>query len=136
MSPAPRAIVVLAVIALSALVLPVGVAVLLAVALVAAVAVDARAARRPPAVTRTVPEVLSRGVAAPLRVDAPAPTGGSVRVRQAAPQALEVSPKEGEDGLVATVVATRRGKHRLPAVSTRTTGPLKLARWDHRTTDV
>src|SRR4051794_2964094 len=135
MSPAPRAVVVLAVIALSALVLPVGVAVLLAVALLAAVAVDARAARRPPAVTRTVPEVLSRGVAAPLRVDAPAPAGGAVRVRQAAPQSLEVRPKEGENGLEATVVAARRGKHRLPAVSTRTTGPLKLARWDHRTAD-
>src|SRR3954452_22359505 len=117
MSPAPRAVVALAVIALSALVLPLGVSILLAVALLAAVGVDARAARRRPAVTRAVPEVLSRGVAAPLRVHAPAPAGGTVRGRQAAPQSLEVRPKEGENGLEATVVASRRGKHSLPPVS-------------------
>src|SRR3954471_12448291 len=101
MSPAPRAVVALAVIALSALVLPPGVAILLAVALLAAVGVDARAAHRRPEVTRAVPEVLSRGVASALRVDTRPPAGGAVVVRQAAPQSLDVRPKEGENGLEA-----------------------------------
>src|SRR3954469_11136390 len=101
MSPAPRAVVVLAVIALSALVLPLGVSLLLAVALIAAVAVDARGARRAPDVRRSVPEGLSRGVPPPLRVQAPPAAGGSVRVRQAAPWSLEVRPQEGDGGLTA-----------------------------------
>src|SRR4051794_41793080 len=99
MSPAPRAVVVLAVVALSALVLPLGVAILLAVALAAAVAVDARAARRRPAVERTVPEVLSRGVPAALRVRAPAPAGGALPGRPAAPPSPPPRPQEGDDRL-------------------------------------
>src|SRR4051812_19382775 len=131
MSPAPRAVIALAVIALSALILPLGLSLLLAVALVAAVVVDARAARRRPEGSRRGPEGLSRGAAASLTIDAPAPPGGSVRGRPAAPASMAVEPKEGDGGLRATIVASRRGKHTLPAVATRATGPLKLARWDH-----
>ena len=135
MTPAPRAVVVLAVLALSALLLPIAVVALAVLALGAAVFVDARAARRRPAVDRRVPEVLSRGVPAELRVLAPAPAGGSVRVRQAAPAALALDRREGEGELRASVVALRRGQHVLPAVATRATGPLGLARWDHRVGD-
>lgn len=131
MSPAPRAVAVLAVLALSALLIPIGVVALLALALVAAVVVDARAARRPPDVKRAAPEVLSRGVPAPLKITATPPVGGTVRVRQPAPASVVVEPREGE-GLEAIVTARRRGKHVLPAVATRATGPLKLARWDHQ----
>jgi uncharacterized protein (DUF58 family) len=105
--------------------------VLAAVALVAAVAVDARAARRRPELERQLPEVLSRGVPAKLSVRAPAPAGGALRVRQAAPPGVAVEPREGEGGLEASVVARRRGRHVLPAVAARATGPLGLARWDH-----
>ena len=132
MTPAPRAVVVLALLAVSALLLPIAVVALAVLALIAAVAVDARAARRRPTVDRRVPEVLSRGVPAELQIAAPAPAGGSVRVRQAAPAALTLDRREADGELRASVVARRRGKHVLPAVATRATGPLGLARWDHR----
>ena len=135
MTPAPRAVGILAAIALAALLLPVAVCALLALALVVTVAVDARAARRRVDVARTVPEVLSRGVPAELRLTASVPAGGSVRLRQPAPASLDISPREGDGGLSATVIPLRRGKHVLPAVATRATGPLKLARWDRRAGD-
>jgi len=132
LTPAPRAVAALAVIALAALLVPLGVVALAALALVAAVAVDARAARRAPSVHREVPDVLSRGVPAPLTIAARAPAGGRLKVRQAAPPALAIAPREGENGLQAQVTAHRRGRHTLPPVATRATGPLGLARWDHR----
>jgi uncharacterized protein (DUF58 family) len=131
MTPAPRAVLVLAVIALSALVLPLGLAAAAAAALIAAVIVDARSARAQPQVDRQAPGVLSRGIHAQFVIRATAPAGGTVRVRQAVPPAVKVEPNEGDGALHATVVAHRRGRHTLPAVATRSTGPLKLARWDH-----
>jgi len=130
-SPTPRAAVVLGVIAVAALLVPLGLVVLAAVALLAAVGVDVVAARRAPEVRRDVPEVLSRGVPGELRVRAPAPPGGALRVRQPAPPGLAVEPPEGDGGLEAAVVAGVRGRHVLPAVAARVTGPLGLARWDH-----
>jgi uncharacterized protein (DUF58 family) len=135
MTPAPRAVVVLAVVALAALILPLAVVVLAVVALIAAVVVDARAARRTPRVQRRAPEVLSRGVPSSLRIGAAAPAGGTVRIRQAAPAALTIEPREGDGTLEARVLARRRGRHALPATATRATGPLGLARWDHRAGD-
>jgi uncharacterized protein (DUF58 family) len=120
------------VIALSALLIPIGFVALAVLALVVATAVDARAARRKPQTERDVPEILSRGVPAELRVRAAPPAGGTVRVRQAAPQSLEIEPREGDGGLGASLVARRRGRHVLPPVATRATGPLGLARWDHK----
>ena len=131
MTPAPRAVIVLAVLALCALVLPIALMALAVVALIAATAVDARAAKHKPQVERQAPEVLSRGVPSTLKIKAPAPAGGSVRVRQAAPAALTVEPREGDGALEASIVARRRGRHVLPGVATRATGPLGLARWDH-----
>jgi uncharacterized protein (DUF58 family) len=96
------------------------------------VVVDARAVRRRPAVRRTVPGTLSRGVPAALHVAAAAPGAGAVRIRQAAPPDLVVAPREGEGALDASVVGRRRGRFELPAVATRSTGPLRLARWQHR----
>jgi len=131
MTPAPRAVVVLAVIALAALIVPLGLAALAALALVVAVIVDARAARRQPQVEREIAEVLSRGIPAQMTIRAQPPAGGTVRLRQATPPALQVEPKEGDGDLRASIVAHQRGRHTLPAVATRSTGPLKLARWDH-----
>src|SRR5689334_18614906 len=130
MTPAPRAVVALAVIALAALLVPIGFVGLAAIALVVATIVDARAARSQPQVEREVPEVLSRGVPANVIIRAPAPAGGTVRVRQPAPPELTVEPREGDGALRATLTATKRGRHALPAVATRATGPLGLARWD------
>jgi len=53
-------------------------------------------------------------------------------VRQAAPPELELTPREGEPRLDATLIAHRRGTHTLPAPATRSTGPLGLARWDQQ----
>jgi uncharacterized protein (DUF58 family) len=57
---------------------------------------------------------------------------GSIRVRQAAPPDLDIRPREGDGRLHATVVGRRRGRHTLPAVATRSIGPLRLASWNHR----
>jgi uncharacterized protein (DUF58 family) len=126
MSPAPRAVVALAALALSALLLPIGLVALLALALVAAVVVDARAARRRPTVTRDAPEVLSRGVPGPLKISATPAAGGRIRTRQPVPPNVLITPD--------SITALRRGRHVLPAVATRSTGPLGLARWDHEAT--
>jgi uncharacterized protein (DUF58 family) len=126
-SPTWRSAAALGVLALLALVLPIGVVILGVVALVAAFAVDAREARKPPVVTRRVPEVLSRGVPAPLQVRAP----GSVRVRQPMPPGVELAPREGDGGLDGRLVGRLRGRHMLPPVAVRHAGPLGLARWDH-----
>ena len=127
MSPAPRAVLALAVLALSALLIPIEVIALLALALVAAVVVDARAARRRPEVTRQAPEVMSRGIPAPLKITATPAAGGTVITRQPVPPNLRIEPD--------TITALRRGRHTLPAVASRSTGPLKLARWDHKATE-
>ena len=45
----------------------------------------------------------------------------------------KIEPREGDGGLEASVdSAAQRGRHVLPAVATRATGPLGLARWDHK----
>ena len=91
--------------------------------------VDARAAERPPQVDRDVPEVLSRGVPAELKA-ALRPRGrrGPHAPGRAARPGIE--PREGDGDLSASSSA-RRGRHVLPPVATRATGPLGLARWDH-----
>src|SRR3954471_12809980 len=99
MTPAPRAVIALAVIALAALLVPLGLAALAAVALIVATIVDARTAKHQPQVERQIPEVLSRGIPAQMTVQASAPAGATVRVRQPAPPALTVEPREGDGGL-------------------------------------
>ncbi len=99
MTPAPRAVAALAVLALAALIVPIALVLLAVAALVAATIVDARAAKRVPRVERHAPEVLSRGVPAPLDVIARPPAGGSARVRQAAPAALALERREGDGTL-------------------------------------
>jgi uncharacterized protein (DUF58 family) len=75
--------------------------------------------------------VLSRGVPAALRASAEAPAGGSVTVVQAAPPGMAVEPRQAAAHLEATITARRRGRHTLPPLAARATGPLGLARWDH-----
>jgi uncharacterized protein (DUF58 family) len=129
-TPTPRAAFALAVVSLSLLVLPVPVAVLAAVAVAAAVGVDAWSVRRPPEVVRRVPAQLARGVPAELRIE-PEPAA-RVRVRQPLPADLALEPGAVADGpLEALLVAARRGRHVLPPVAARRTGPLGLAAWTH-----
>lgn len=132
MSPRPRAAILLALIALAGLVVPLGVAALAALALLAAVGLDARAARRRPAVSRRLPSVLSRGVPAHLTVEVDDPAAERLTLRQAAPPDLALHPQEARGGLSVEVVPRRRGRHRLPALGGRLDGPLGLSSWHHR----
>jgi uncharacterized protein (DUF58 family) len=131
MSPTPRAALVLAVIAVSALALPPALVALAAVALGAAVVVDALAVRRRPGLERSLPQMLARGVPAKLEVEAAVGGGGSVRVRQPSVPDVLVEPREGDGGLEAKVVGRRRGRHPFPGVAARAVGPLGLGAWYH-----
>ena len=132
MSPTPRAAALLAGLALAALVVPLPLAGLAVVALVAAAAVDAAAVRRAPRVHRELPSVLARGVRVALTVHTEAAGPARVRLRQAVPPGLALEPREGDGALEASLLPRRRGRHELPAVGTRSTGPLGLAAWHHR----
>ena len=134
MHPTGRAVLLALFAALSGLVLPVLVAVLLLVLVAVAVAVDAWYCRGRPVVERPIPPLVARGLATPLRVTVAGEPAAvkRVEVRQAISADLRVNPNVGRGGLDATLVALRRGAHLLPAVTTRTTGPLGLARWVHR----
>jgi uncharacterized protein (DUF58 family) len=97
-----------------------------------AFAVDAAAVHRAPVVRRDAPAVASRGVASPLRIEA-VERGAleGVLVRQPLPPDLALLPAQERGGLDALLVPRRRGRHALPAPVLRSTGPLRLARWDH-----
>jgi len=131
-SPTPRAAGLLALAALSALVLPVPLAVLIFLALAGAAVADARAVRRAPELERVAPGVLSRGVAADFRA---APSGaptGRVRIRQPAPPDLLIAPPEEDGAIEGEIRARRRGRHTLPPAAARLEGPLGLGRCTHR----
>jgi uncharacterized protein (DUF58 family) len=130
-SPTPRAAVVLAGLALLTALTSPAVGGIAAVVLAGALGADALAVRRAPRVRREVPRHLARGVTAPLRVDAERRGLGRVRLRQPAPAALVVEPREADGRLDATIVPRRRGRHTLAAVALRSEGPLGLGRWSH-----
>lgn len=128
-----RALVAMAVAAASTVVLPTVVGALLLVAVVAVSAADAWVVRAVPGTTRTLPPHLSRGVPSTVTVSAATP---STRIRQAvASPDLRLEPREGEGDLVATIVARRRGTHRLAPIATLRRGPLGLGAWLHRSGD-
>jgi uncharacterized protein (DUF58 family) len=126
-TPTPRTALAVALVALLPLVVPVPVALVVFAVLVVAVVVDALHARQPPAVTRSAPRTLARGVPAPFALAAePAP----VRLRQPLPPDLVLEPaNEAAGELEATLIAGRRGRHALPRVAARRYGPLGLAGW-------
>jgi uncharacterized protein (DUF58 family) len=105
-----------------------------AIAVTAAVVVDAFMSRRKPEVHRRVPGVLARGVPAELALEAaPAPLdAGALRLRQPLVPDVAVDPPESDDRLDAGVRARRRGRHTLPPPATRMRGPLGLAAWYRR----
>jgi uncharacterized protein (DUF58 family) len=120
--------------ALTALILPDGLAVLLVVAVIAATVTDAWMVREVPVVDFELPPILSRGVPARLEI---APVGAyrSLRIRQPVAPDLQIRPQESDGTLEAEVLAQRRGRHTLPSVATRARGPLGLGWWFHRTED-
>jgi uncharacterized protein (DUF58 family) len=129
MSVAPRAAAVLAAIAvLTALTSP-AVGGFAALLLAGAVLADALSVRRRPEIIRHVRSHLARGVPTPLRVETEAER---VRMRQPAPPALAIEPREAVGRLEATVTPLRRGRHTLQPVALRSEGPLGLGRWRHQ----
>ena len=88
-----------------------------------------RAPRR--AWSATVPGVLARGVPAELAITTEAAPAVRVRLRQAVPPEMRLDPAEADGSLRAQLVPRLRGRHELPAVGTRSTGPLGLAAWHH-----
>lgn len=131
MSPTPRAATLLAIIAAGALLIPGPIAALAAIAVGVAVTIDARRLRRLPTIRRTLPNILSRGVPETLTISAD-PGPGRIRIRQPAPPDLLLEPREADDQLVASIIATRRGEHELPRPAIRMIGPLGLAAVHHR----
>ena len=129
MTPTPRTAGALAVLALSLLVVPIPIALLLCAALVAATAVDTWLVRRPPVVRREVPDRLARGVPSALRLVADEPA--RLRLRQPVPPDLSLEPAQAEHELSGSLLARRRGRHVLPPLVARRTGPLGLAAWTH-----
>jgi len=131
-SPRPRAAYLLAAAAVAALVLPWPVAAVAFAVVAAVTVVDALAARRPPRLERTVPHVLSRGVAAPFRIEVVGPVPGRIRLRQPLPPDVRATPSEADERLEGTIVARRRGRHTLAVPAARVDGPLRLGCWYHR----
>jgi uncharacterized protein (DUF58 family) len=131
MSPTPRAALLAFALAPAALLFPVWLVALAAVAIVGAAAADALVVRRPIDVERHVPPILARGVAARLTL-VPGPTSGRVRLRQPASPDLRIAVQETSGSLETTIVGRRRGRHTLPAPAARITGPLGLGRWFQR----
>ena len=100
--------------------------------LAGATSIDAFFAKRPPTVTRSVASTVARGSATPLAISVTAPSASRVLVRQPSTPELRVEPQQGFGELQAVLLARQRGVHDLPAAAIRCTGPLGLARWDHR----
>lgn len=132
MSPTLRAALALGVIALSALVIPLGLVAVAVVLLLAATTFDAWTVRHAPHVLRTIPPVLSRGVPVRVRLRASVPAARDVRLRQVVPSAVELEPSEGGAELEAVLVARTRGRHELPEAGVRAEGPLGLGAVYHR----
>ncbi len=118
--------------ALSALVLPWEIA-LLGMGLIAVVAgVDAWQVRRVPPTKVDVAPILSRGVVSEFRLS-PIGRWPRIRLRQPLVPDVVVSPQEADRVLVAEIVVNRRGTHHLPPALSRSTGPLGMGGWTHRT---
>ena len=132
MSPTGRTVALVAVAALSALWLPVAVAAVAVAVVLVAWVLDTWSVRQPPAVARTMPAELVRGVPASFRVEVTDRPGIGVAVRQPQAADLRFTPADGQDGLDGQVLATKRGRHELGPMITRSTGRLGLGRWDHR----
>ena len=136
MTPTRRAAAALAVVSLLLLVLPAQLPIFLALALATATAVDAWWARRNVAVARTAPAALARGVPAPFELRA-VDGAPAVRLRQPLPPDLQLAPSSESNGgvLDGSLVARRRGHHRIPRAVLRRFGPLGLAAWTRAVAD-
>lgn len=132
MSPTPRAAAILALTALTALLVPFPVAGLLVLAAAAATVADAWLVREVPDLVTRTPSILSRGVASTLTIR-PSEPSKDLRIRQPSGPDIRIRPQEDDGEIEAEIMALRRGRHILPAPATRARGPLGLGWWFHRT---
>jgi uncharacterized protein (DUF58 family) len=88
---------------------------------------DVLALNKVPEVERNVPTTMERLRPAPLSVTATDTRAGSIVVRQTSVPDLKVAQQIGTDALSTTVRAVRRGRHSLPPITVRSTGPFGLA---------
>ena len=132
MSPTPRTAFALALLALSALIIPPEAAALGMVAVLTVAVVDALAVRRAPEVNRLLSPALVRGARNDLRLKVARPLRGAVRLRQPLPPDFTLEPSEQDEQLEGRLVANRRGRYAFPPAASRSTGPLGLGRWYHR----
>jgi uncharacterized protein (DUF58 family) len=130
-TPTARCAWLLAAVAVAGLALPAWLAVGGALAVLAAMLADGLSVRAAPRVERRLNEVLSRGVAASLSVDAVARDARRVLLRQPATPALRVRADGGARELRGEILPVARGRHSLPGVAAASVGPLGLARWHH-----
>ncbi len=126
MIPTGRAAILLGGASLVALVVSPTIGVALAIGVVAATVVDVVQSRRTPKVARSHPRIVPRGQAVALTVEVDAASRRAVTIRQPLPPDLTAEPSIGIGRLDTTLLAHRRGHHRLPPVATRTAGPLGL----------
>jgi uncharacterized protein (DUF58 family) len=125
-SPTPRAAWLLGGVAAGALVLPLELAIIAGIVVTVVTAYDAAAARASSAsLSRRAPTWLARGVPGEMHLDLDS-SPARVRLRQPVPPDLHLDPSEADGQLRATVVARRRGRHRLPPAAARVEGPLGL----------
>ncbi|MGI9608763.1 MAG: DUF58 domain-containing protein [Acidimicrobiia bacterium] len=134
MTPTPRAALVVAGAAGSFLLVG-RLGILVVLAALTAIVVDAVVVRRPPQSNRSVPSILPRGQSFPFRVGIDSPFKRRALVRQPHPPDLLISPDEAVGGLDGTILARRRGGHELDPVVVRSVGPLGLGAWQHRVGD-
>ena len=130
MSPTPRTALLVAAAGVLALASPwAGIGI--AVVVVALAGYDASRVRIAPEGARYAPPLLSRGVPDVLRVELGADSG--LQLAQPAVAGLSISSlgAVGDGVWQASIVATRRGRHRLPPVLARRVGPLGLGAWTH-----
>jgi uncharacterized protein (DUF58 family) len=150
-TPTPRCAALLALVAVTALFLPLGLTVAGAIVLIAAAAADAWSVRRPAAIERSLPTVLSLRQPIAVALAVSAPDDRRLLIRQPASAALSVTPGAGgrprsdlaggpalelrlAGGQAQASVALtglRRGTHPLPGVASASIGPLGLSRVHH-----
>jgi uncharacterized protein (DUF58 family) len=124
-SPSPRAALALLIVGFAALALRPTIGIALALLVVIATAVDMVLARRRPRVRRSIATALARGVPAALTIET-VDREEDVELRQARPPDFSIEPATAWGRLDASVVAHRRGSHRLPPVAAKRRGPLGL----------
>lgn len=127
-----RTMTLLALAAITAIWLPLGLSALLMAFIATAAIADALQVRKPPSFTVEAPAILSRGVAASLDVTPVSASPGVLVKQPVATADITLSPSTGTDSLQSVVLADRRGRHVLPPLATKSRGPLGLGVWYHR----